>query len=132
VPISRSSRKFLTPSRFSTKVQDLRYGENPHQSAAFYKKVVKGKAGLADARQMQGKDLSFNNILDLNAALTIAAEFHEPAAVVIKHNNPCGAAVSKEGILEAYLRAYECDKTSAFAGSSDSTGRSRSRSRDPQ
>jgi len=98
------------------KVQDLRYGENPHQSAAFYRKVTKGHSGLADATQIQGKELSFNNILDLNAALTIAAEFHEPAAVIIKHNNPCGVAVSKAGQLEAYLNAYRCDKTSAFGG----------------
>lgn len=98
------------------KVQDLRYGENPHQAAAFYKARVKGKAGLADARKLQGKELSYNNILDLNAALNIAAEFHEPAAVVIKHNNPCGAAVSKAGISAAYELAYACDKTSAFGG----------------
>lgn len=117
VPGVEPAKKF--PDTFTVqyeKVQDLRYGENPHQSAAFYKKVVKGRAGLAGANQMQGKELSFNNILDLNAALTIAAEFHEPAAVVVKHNNPCGAAVSKEGILKAYLLAYECDKTSAFGG----------------
>ncbi len=98
------------------KVQDLRYGENPHQKAAFYRKRTKGPAGLADAKQLQGKELSYNNILDLNAALTIAAEFHEPAAVIIKHNNPCGVAVSKAGILEAYENAYACDKTSAFGG----------------
>ena len=98
------------------KVQDLRYGENPHQKAAFYRRRVRGKAGLADAKQLQGKELSYNNILDLNAALNLVAEFHEPAAVIVKHNNPCGTAVSKAGILKAYGLAYECDKTSAFGG----------------
>ncbi|MDO8426580.1 MAG: bifunctional phosphoribosylaminoimidazolecarboxamide formyltransferase/IMP cyclohydrolase [Deltaproteobacteria bacterium] len=98
------------------KVQDLRYGENPHQAAAFYRRRTKAGACLADAKKLQGKELSYNNILDLNAALSIAAEFHEPAAVIIKHNNPCGAAASKNGILAAYRLAYECDKTSAFGG----------------
>lgn len=97
------------------KVQDLRYGENPHQAAAFYRVRSKHK-GLGDARQHQGKELSFNNILDLNAAFQISGEFNEPAAVIIKHNNPCGVAVSKRGILSAYDLAYECDKTSAFGG----------------
>ncbi|MFQ5737359.1 MAG: bifunctional phosphoribosylaminoimidazolecarboxamide formyltransferase/IMP cyclohydrolase, partial [Thermodesulfobacteriota bacterium] len=96
------------------KVQDLRYGENPHQKAAFYRRRTDGQAGLADAKQLHGKELSYNNILDLNAAVTIAAEFHEPAAVIIKHNNPCGTAVSKSGILDAYDNAYACDRTSAF------------------
>ncbi len=97
------------------KVQDLRYGENPHQSAAFYRSRA-ARPGLAGARQLQGKELSYNNILDLNAALQVAAEFHEPAAVIIKHNNPCGVSMSKDGILTAYKKAYECDKTSAFGG----------------
>src|SRR3989304_1614692 len=90
-----------SPVQFD-KVQDLRYGENPHQKAAFYRRRVRGKAGLADAKQLQGKELSYNNILDLNAALNLVAEFHEPAAVIVKHNNPCGTAVSKAGILKAY------------------------------
>ncbi|MBI5344691.1 MAG: bifunctional phosphoribosylaminoimidazolecarboxamide formyltransferase/IMP cyclohydrolase, partial [Deltaproteobacteria bacterium] len=98
------------------KVQDLRYGENPHQNAAFYRCLSPGKAGLADSKQLQGKELSYNNILDLNAALQITAELHEPAAVIIKHNNPCGVSMSKHGILAAYLKAYACDKTSAFGG----------------
>ena len=98
------------------KVQDLRYGENPHQKAAFYKKRTKGQAGLADAKQIQGKELSYNNILDLNSAINIAAEFHEPAAVIIKHNNPCGVAMANSGIIDAYENAYACDKTSAFGG----------------
>lgn len=117
VPELETAQKF--PETFTEqfeKVQDLRYGENPHQAAAFYRKKVKGRAGLADAKKLQGKELSYNNILDLNAAINIAAEFHEPAAVIIKHNNPCGTAMSKNGILPAYLKAYECDKTSAFGG----------------
>ncbi len=99
-----------------SKVQDLRYGENPHQKAAFYRTNTRGVAGLADSRQLQGKELSYNNILDLNAALVIAAEFHEAAAVVIKHNNPCGVAVSKNDLVEAYENAYACDRTSSFGG----------------
>lgn len=117
IPEAEPAREF--PETFTAqfeKVQDLRYGENPHQKAAFYRKRTKGRAGLADAKQLQGKELSYNNILDLNSALSIAAEFHEPAAVIIKHNNPCGVAVSKRGILEAYENAYACDSTSAFGG----------------
>lgn len=98
------------------KVQDLRYGENPHQSAAFYRTKRGYGPRLGAAKQLQGKDLSYNNILDLSSALQIVSEFHEPAAVIIKHNNPCGSAVSKDGILAAYKKAYECDKTSAFGG----------------
>jgi phosphoribosylaminoimidazolecarboxamide formyltransferase/IMP cyclohydrolase len=98
------------------KAQDLRYGENPHQSAAFYRRTGKGPKGLADATQLQGKALSYNNILDLHSALQLAAEFSEPAAIIIKHNNPCGAASSPKGINEAYNLAFACDKTSAFGG----------------
>lgn len=117
IPGVETVRQF--PETFTVqyaKVQDLRYGENPHQKAAFYRLTQKGARGLGDAKQHQGKELSYNNILDLNAALQIAAEFHEPAAVIIKHNNPCGTAMSKNGILDAYNRAYACDKTSAFGG----------------
>ncbi len=98
------------------KVQDLRYGENPHQKAAFYRCAAIDSTGLAGARQVHGKELSYNNILDMNAALQIVSEFHEAAAVIIKHNNPCGAASSKESLVRAYLNAYSCDKTSAFGG----------------
>ncbi|MBI5643482.1 MAG: bifunctional phosphoribosylaminoimidazolecarboxamide formyltransferase/IMP cyclohydrolase [Deltaproteobacteria bacterium] len=115
MPEIEEAKKF--PDTFTMqfeKVQDLRYGENPHQSAAFYRSRAKG--GLGDAKKHQGKELSYNNILDLNAALHIAAEFHDPAAVIIKHNNPCGTAISQDGILHAYERAYACDKTSAFGG----------------
>jgi phosphoribosylaminoimidazolecarboxamide formyltransferase/IMP cyclohydrolase len=96
------------------KILDLRYGENPHQMAAFFGDTGPTRKGIACARQIHGKDLSFNNILDINSALEITREFHEPAAVIIKHSNPCGVAMSKEGILDAYLRALSCDRTSAF------------------
>lgn len=96
------------------KIQDLRYGENPHQQAAFYKE--KGKTqGVINARQMQGKELSFNNILDLNSALELVKEFQNPAAVIVKHNNPCGVAEDKV-LKNAYLNAWKCDKLSAFGG----------------
>jgi len=96
------------------KIQELRYGENPHQKAAFYKE--KGKtSGLINVKQLQGKELSFNNILDLNSALELVKEFQNPAAVIVKHNNPCGAAEDKE-LKRAYLNAWKCDKLSAFGG----------------
>jgi phosphoribosylaminoimidazolecarboxamide formyltransferase/IMP cyclohydrolase len=100
------------------KIQDLRYGENPHQAAAFYggPEAPSLPGTLAGARKHQGKELSYNNILDLDSAMTLAREFHEPAAVVIKHNNPCGAAMSKEGLLSAYNKALACDSKSAFGG----------------
>ncbi len=96
------------------KVQALRYGENPHQQAAFYKEKDKTK-GLINARQLQGKELSFNNILDLNSALELVKEFKHPAAVIVKHNNPCGAAEDKT-LARAYLNAWKTDKLSAFGG----------------
>jgi phosphoribosylaminoimidazolecarboxamide formyltransferase/IMP cyclohydrolase len=96
------------------KIQDLRYGENPHQAAAFYKE--KGKScGLVNMKQLQGKELSFNNILDLNAAFELVKEFSNPAAVIVKHNNPCGVAEDKSP-EKAYLEAWKCDKLSAFGG----------------
>ncbi len=116
VPGMEEPKKF--PDTFTIqfeKAQDLRYGENPHQLAAFYRTRA-GKDGLGRTNQLQGKELSYNNILDLNAALQIVSEFHEPAAVIIKHNNPCGVAMSKDGILKAYEKAYECDRVSAFGG----------------
>jgi phosphoribosylaminoimidazolecarboxamide formyltransferase/IMP cyclohydrolase len=96
------------------KIQELRYGENPHQKAAFYKEKGKDK-GLINIRQLQGKELSFNNILDLNSALELAKEFEHPAAVIVKHNNPCGAAEDKS-LEKAYIDAWKCDKLSAFGG----------------
>ena len=105
------------PKNFSfsfSKVQDLRYGENPHQQAAFYKDSVQLQ-GLTGLQQLQGKELSFNNILDLNVAVDIVREFEEPAAVIIKHNNPCGVAQDKS-LDKAYTKAYKCDSLSAFGG----------------
>jgi phosphoribosylaminoimidazolecarboxamide formyltransferase / IMP cyclohydrolase len=99
--------------RFS-KLQDLRYGENPHQAAAFYSDTD-GTTGLAAARQLHGKELSFNNIMDLNAAVEIVKEFDTPAAVIIKHNNPCGVAQDKT-LAKAYKEAWACDEISAFGG----------------
>jgi phosphoribosylaminoimidazolecarboxamide formyltransferase / IMP cyclohydrolase len=96
------------------KIQDLRYGENPHQGAAFYREKGKTK-GLINARQLQGKGLSFNNILDLNSAVELAKEFEKPAAVIVKHNNPCGVAQDKD-LTKAYLYAWQADKLSAFGG----------------
>ena len=95
------------------KVQDLRYGENPHQAAAFYKDPASRESGICNAKQLQGKELSFNNIIDLNAAIEIVKDFDKPAASVIKHTNPCGAAVANS-LAEAYLDALKCDKLSAF------------------
>ena len=94
------------------KIQDLRYGENPHQKAAFYK--LEG-GGLSDAIQLQGKELSFNNILDMEAAFGLVSYFFNPTVSIIKHNNPCGVATSKN-LIDAYLKAYKCDKVSAFGG----------------
>ena len=96
-----------------SKLQDLRYGENPHQKAAFYRDGSSDEAGLAGAVQLHGKELSFNNIIDLNAALEMVNEFEEPAAVIIKHTNPCGTATAKT-LSGAYMDALDCDRLSAF------------------
>ncbi|MGH9492494.1 MAG: bifunctional phosphoribosylaminoimidazolecarboxamide formyltransferase/IMP cyclohydrolase [Terriglobales bacterium] len=95
------------------KVLDLRYGENPHQKAALY--ADGSGAGVANGRQFQGKELSYNNIVDLQAAWDLAQEFPEPLCAIIKHTNPCGAATGKT-LLEAYQRALACDPVSAFGG----------------
>jgi phosphoribosylaminoimidazolecarboxamide formyltransferase/IMP cyclohydrolase len=97
------------------KVQDLRYGENPHQKAAFYSDLGSTLFSVAAARKLQGKELSFNNILDLDAAWRIATELEEPACVIIKHTNPCGTALGATP-LEAFERAWACDPVSAFGG----------------
>ena len=96
------------------KVSDLRYGENPHQKAAFYRELTPFDSILPDAKQLQGKELSFNNILDLNTAFQIAREFSIPCASIIKHTNPCGVGISVNSQSEAYIRARECDPLSAF------------------
>jgi phosphoribosylaminoimidazolecarboxamide formyltransferase/IMP cyclohydrolase len=95
------------------KAFDLRYGENPHQKAALYSDGS-GK-GIANGKQLQGKELSYNNIVDLQAAWDLAHEFDEPVCAIIKHTNPCGTAVGKT-LKEAYVRALECDPVSAFGG----------------
>jgi phosphoribosylaminoimidazolecarboxamide formyltransferase / IMP cyclohydrolase len=95
-------------------LQRLRYGENPHQEAAFYR-VPWTTGGLGDARQLQGGELSYNNLQDAAAAFALAGEFEEPAAAIIKHTNPCGCAVGAD-LAGAYRRAYECDTVSAYGG----------------
>jgi phosphoribosylaminoimidazolecarboxamide formyltransferase / IMP cyclohydrolase len=95
--------------------QELRYGENPHQAAALYVPAGRAPAGLAAAKQLQGKELSYNNFVDLEAARSLAAEFGKPAAVIIKHNNPCGTA-ERETLVDAYRKALACDPVSAFGG----------------
>jgi phosphoribosylaminoimidazolecarboxamide formyltransferase/IMP cyclohydrolase len=107
------------PETFTTqhrKIQDLRYGENPHQKAAFYSNIPAEPNTVATAIKHQGKELSFNNILDLNAAISIVSEFTEPTVVIIKHNNPCGVALSTDGHLKAYELALQSDSKSAFGG----------------
>ena len=96
------------------KVYGLRYGENPHQAAAFYRLMSPGK-GLADAQQLNGKELSYNNIIDVQAAWSLVKEFSEPACVIIKHTNPCGTAIGAN-ITEAYQRALAADPVSAYGG----------------
>jgi phosphoribosylaminoimidazolecarboxamide formyltransferase/IMP cyclohydrolase len=105
---------FLT-RRFQLK-QDLRYGENPHQNAAFYTEhPATDRPCVANAEQLHGKELSYNNILDLDSALNLAREFAGPACVVVKHNNPCGAATSSK-LADAFLAAWDGDPQSAFGG----------------
>ena len=95
-------------------VQTLRYGENPHQQAGFYR-LPSAIGGLGSAKQLQGGELSYNNIQDAAAAFALASEFQHPAAAIIKHTNPCGCAISAD-IADAYRRAYECDTVSAYGG----------------
>ncbi len=97
------------------KVQDLRYGENPHQKAVFYKEIGADIGCLTNAKQLHGKELSYNNINDANGALELLKEFDEPTAIVSKHANPCGAA-SGADIKEAYVKAFEADPVSAYGG----------------
>ncbi len=105
----------LTFSVQFKKIQELRYGENPHQSAAFYGQANPPQGTLAGAKQLQGKALSYNNIADTDAALECVLSYRETACVIVKHANPCGVAVG-ENILQAYERAYQTDPTSAFGG----------------
>jgi len=98
-----------------SKLQDLRYGENPHQTAAFYGQADAVAGTLASARQLQGKELSYNNIADTDAALECVLAFTEPACVIVKHANPCGVGLG-DTVLKAYHKAYATDPTSAFGG----------------
>ena len=110
------------PRTFNTqfiKAQDMRYGENPHQSAAFYREAEPAEACIATATQLQGKELSYNNVADTDAALECVKSFSKPACVIVKHANPCGVAVVPEvdgGIRKAYELAFATDSESAFGG----------------
>ncbi|HEY9036058.1 MAG TPA: bifunctional phosphoribosylaminoimidazolecarboxamide formyltransferase/IMP cyclohydrolase [Pseudomonadales bacterium] len=107
------------PRTFNTqfiKAQDMRYGENPHQRAAFYIERKLTEVSIATARQLQGKELSYNNVADTDAALECVKSFVKPACVIVKHANPCGVAVSLDGILTAYNLAHQTDPESAFGG----------------
>jgi phosphoribosylaminoimidazolecarboxamide formyltransferase / IMP cyclohydrolase len=95
--------------------QPMRYGENPHQAAALYAPAGRPTTGLAGAKQLQGRELSYNNLVDLDAAWALVSEFRRPAVAIIKHNNPCGAA-EQNSLRDAYLKAYECDTVSAYGG----------------
>jgi len=97
------------------KVQDMRYGENPHQKAVFYKEVGANVGCITAAKQLHGKELSYNNINDANGAIEIIKEFDEPTVVAVKHANPCGVA-SASNIYDAYIKAYEADPVSIFGG----------------
>ncbi len=118
--ISKSGEvKHDFPETFSfqfSKAQDLRYGENPHQKAAFYKENDRRISALSNARQLQGKELSYNNIMDGDAAWQIVSDFALPGAVIIKHANPCGAATSTGDMAEAFKKALAGDPVSAFGG----------------
>jgi phosphoribosylaminoimidazolecarboxamide formyltransferase/IMP cyclohydrolase len=94
-----------------TKVQEMRYGENPHQKAAFYRERSAPQVCLADAQQHQGKELSYNNIMDADAAVMMVKDFDEPAAIIVKHTNPCGAALGKD-VCEAFVKAHAADPLS--------------------
>src|SRR5690606_7983484 len=101
------------------KTQDMRYGENPHQSAAFYREAEPAEACIATATQLQGKELSYNNVADTDAALECVKSFSKPSCVIVKHANPCGVAVVPQdegGIRKAYELAYATDSESAFGG----------------
>ncbi len=111
---SRSAFPAQTNGRF-VKLQDLRYGENPHQQAAFYRDLYPAPGSLVTAKQLQGKELSYNNIADADAAWEAVKSFDSTACVIVKHANPCGVALGKTA-LEAYSKAFQTDTTSAFGG----------------
>lgn len=103
------------PTLTFEKVQELRYGENPHQKASYYREIQPEAGSLVNAKQLHGKELSFNNINDTNGALAALKEFTEPAVVAVKHANPCGVGTGDD-LFTAYKRAYDCDPTSIFGG----------------
>ncbi|MDZ4131146.1 MAG: bifunctional phosphoribosylaminoimidazolecarboxamide formyltransferase/IMP cyclohydrolase [Hydrogenophaga sp.] len=111
---ARSEYPAQANGRF-VKLQDLRYGENPHQTAAFYRDLHPAPGSLVTAKQLQGKELSYNNIADADAAWECVKSFDVPACVIVKHANPCGVAVGKDA-SEAYSKAFQTDPTSAFGG----------------
>jgi phosphoribosylaminoimidazolecarboxamide formyltransferase / IMP cyclohydrolase len=116
-PYEGATKEF--PDTFTAQfvyAQDLRYGENPHQKAAFYREHDAPSSAIARAGQIQGKELSYNNIMDSDAAWQAATDFTLPAAVIMKHANPCGAAVSMNDLAEAYRKAMATDPVSAFGG----------------
>jgi phosphoribosylaminoimidazolecarboxamide formyltransferase / IMP cyclohydrolase len=117
--IEGPSKRHEFPETFTIqmkKSQELRYGENPHQKAAFYREYDATEPSVSNAVQLQGKELSYNNILDTDSAFETVKEFDEIATVIIKHNNPCGAAISGAGLADAYRKARDCDPVSAFGG----------------
>ncbi|MCU0643010.1 MAG: bifunctional phosphoribosylaminoimidazolecarboxamide formyltransferase/IMP cyclohydrolase [bacterium] len=97
------------------KIQDLRYGENPHQAAAFYREIGANNTGITDLKQLHGKELSFNNLLDLDTVVKMVKTFDQPCSVIVKHNNPCGVAIG-EDIFSAHEKALATDAVSAFGG----------------
>ena len=111
---SRAEFPAQSNGRF-VKLQDLRYGENPHQSAAFYRDLNPAPGSLVSAKQLQGKELSYNNIADADAAWECVKSFEQAACVIVKHANPCGVAVASDS-LSAYQKAFQTDPTSAFGG----------------
>ncbi len=116
--IQEGGERSLFPAQANgrfVKLQDLRYGENPHQQAAFYRDLYPAPGSLVTARQLQGKELSYNNIADADAAWECVRSFEQAACVIVKHANPCGVAVAT-GALQAYSKAFQTDPTSAFGG----------------
>lgn len=116
--IDSDGKKSAFPAQINfnfAKVQDMRYGENPHQSAAFYRDLNPIQGGISDYTQVQGKELSYNNIGDADAAWELVKSFDQPACVIVKHANPCGVAIA-DNALNAYKLAYLTDTTSAFGG----------------
>ncbi|NWG03250.1 MAG: bifunctional phosphoribosylaminoimidazolecarboxamide formyltransferase/IMP cyclohydrolase [Syntrophaceae bacterium] len=117
--IEKGKKVYEFPETFTfqvKKAQELRYGENPHQKAAFYREYLLSEPSVSNAVQIQGKELSFNNILDVDSAFETVKEFEEAATVIIKHNNPCGVAISSKNLADAYRKARNCDPVSAFGG----------------